>query len=158
MKTVHRFIVILTLLIINMGCDKDDIKVSMEAAIHSNCINTINFIGEDLYAYELTDDFLGTYWQVGGHPANEINEMPDLGVNIFGTDDGHYEVSNSWGINKAFVYYIDENGNQYYSTDNQLVTVKFENQNSRSITFGNIEVYCETLDKTLCINNCIISY
>ncbi len=53
---------------------------------------------------------------------------------------------------------IDENGNEYTSTDNQLVTVQFENENSRSVTFGNIEVYSETLGETLCINNCTISY
>ena len=161
MKTLRRFIVILILIIISIGCDSDDDddnNFSMEAAIHSNCTTTINFEGEDLYAYELTDQFFGTYWQIGGHPANASNEIPDLGVNIFATDDGNYEVSNSWGINQAFVYYIDENGNEYTSTDNQLVTVQFENENSRSVTFGNIEVYSAALDETLCINNCTISY
>lgn len=160
MKTLHKFIVIFIFLIINYGCsDDDNITISMEAAIHSECLSTINFIGDDLYAYELTDPNLGTYYQVGGHPKNAVNEMPDLGANIFATTDGDYVISDNWGINKVFIYYIDEAGIQYTSTaNNGNLTAHFEIENSQTVVFKNVEVYSAALDKTLCINNVEISY
>lgn len=171
MKTQYKFAFILSFLILLSSCHDDGFKgfdigplIFFDAAIYETCQPQINFVGDDIYGEQIIDQNFGNYWQLGGHPPNATNELPDLGLNIFvpELETGLYEVTNDFITGKAFIYYIDENGNEYNSTINNSgnVSVVFTPGSfSRiEVTFNNVEVYNATLDLTKCINEFNYSY
>ncbi|MEL0454753.1 hypothetical protein WJN01_00835 [Flavobacteriaceae bacterium SZ-1-7] len=142
------------------NCSEDDgaTLVYLRAAIHTNCNNDQNFSGTDIYGYEVNDDYIGTYWQVGAHPANAVDEEPDLGMNIFNADleSGDYSITgDSWSANSVFVYYIDAQGNQYVSYTNLEGVVDISNDGS-TVTIKvttNVTLYNYETQQTICVSN-----
>lgn len=157
---MKKLLILISLFITFYNCSDDDgaSVVYLRAAIHDNCNNDQNFTGTDIYGYELTDPYLGTYWQVGAHPANAVNEEPDLGMNIFNSnlESGQYSITGgSWSADSVFVYYIDANGNQFVSNTNLQGAVDISNDNSTAVitVTTNVELYNYDTDQTICVSN-----
>lgn len=132
----------------------------LRSSINETCQTFVNYIGDDIYGNPVSDGTFGEYWQIGAHPANATNEVPDVGINIFVADlvTGNYLVSDNFEPGKALVYYTDQNGNEFDSTANNTGSINVMNISSGSIskleiTFNNVEVYNSDLDMTFCINN-----
>jgi hypothetical protein len=146
------------LLILASSCSNDEVSLAFfRAAIHSDCDGPQNFTGEDIYGYTVEHEFLGTYWQVGAHPAGAVNSLPDLGMNIFNEnlETGQYAISDgSWSANSVYIFYIDENGNEYSSTSNLSGTVSVNNDgNLADITLNNVQMYNYETQETICVSN-----
>ena len=157
---MKKLLILISVISFLYNCSDDD-SVSLaylRAAIHDSCNNEQNFIGTDIYGYELNDEGIGTYWQVGAHPSGAVNEEPDLGMNIFNAnlESGAYSIDGgSFSANSVFIYYIDANGVEYGSTTNIQGAVDISNDNSTAtITVTtNIELYSFETEQTICISN-----
>ena len=140
--------------------DNYEIRESyLSASINDACSTTINYEANDVYSIPDYEEFIGDFYRLGGHPTN-TSELPDIGINLFYTEAfvGTYPVSDTWDPGVAFIYYIDENGNEYNSTTantGAVVTVLEDGNDFLGsfyiITFENVEVYCDALNDTKCI-------
>ncbi|WP_299555511.1 hypothetical protein [Seonamhaeicola sp.] len=133
-----------------------------KAAIHDSCNTPINFQGNDIYGYKLTDEAPTDYWQVGAH-INHDDEWPEIGINIFIEEfvDGQnfYDVTTGFEADKAQIYYFDQDGNQYVSSPNNtgIIAVGFikgtsDTWDKLTIQFNNVEVIDPNTNVTKCIN------
>ena len=165
MKRFYKQFATLSILISLSSCDPDtqdtqnDFTNFLKAAIYETCQTGINFNGEDIYSLGFRSDVFGSYKQLGGHPANASNQLPDLGINIVveELETGFYNITDHYVSGKAFIYYIDENGYEYNST-NSSSTVFVEimyppGGKTIEVRFNNVELYNPTLDKTICVNS-----
>ncbi len=149
--------------------DGDDIRSSyLKAAIHNECLIEFNYTGTNLYTILREEEYVGDVITLGAHPTdttqlpnNKI--VPDIGIEIVYTTSfaGIYPVSDTHENGKAFIFYIDENGNEYYSSYNnydrnvQVVLVSTDDTggNYYRVSFNNVEVYCANIDDTKCIGS-----
>lgn len=176
MKTILKFTLLyLSLVLIVTSCSSNSdertaLVNSLEAAIDVSCVNTINYQDDhdNVYAYRADDIFNSASIQAGGHSTG--NDNPDLGVNVFGDDPvfglpetSTYTVDSGSGLpGTAYVFYIDELGEQYISTDNNigklihldLLTILADGTVTElKASFNEIEVRSISfVDDTLCVN------
>lgn len=155
---MKKFLVLACLVLLGSSCSNDEASLAFfRAAIHDDCDGPQNFTGEDVYGYTIEDEFLGTYWQVGAHPGGAVNEVPDLGMNIFNSnlESGQYSVTDgSWSSNSVFIYYIDENENFYSSTTNISGTVEVNNDGDLAeVTLNNVQLINFETQQTVCVSN-----
>jgi len=181
MKTSYKFLFLLSFLILFTNCEEDTFENADDsnndsdnfliASIRETCQeqDEINFEGEDIYGYPLSDPIIGDYWQFGGHNLLELGAIfGDLGINIVvqELDTTVYDISDSNATGTAFIYYIDSSGNEFGSTTNNTAQVEViysylssSGKDWIRISISNdVEVYNAALDQTKCIHKYSYSY
>ncbi|GEM_PF-4926342 len=157
---MKKLLILVPLILLFFNCSEDDAAslIYLRAAIHDTCNSEQNFSGTDIYGYELNAPGVGDYWQVGAHPSNAVDELPDLGMNIFNAnlESGEYSITGgTWSANSVFVYYIDANGNQYVSTTDLQGAVSVSNdETTATITVStNVILYNFETEQSICVSN-----